>query len=420
MKIIYKHLNIFFISLTLLIFLPFIHANAASIGFSPSSGSYNVGDTLNLNIYTNTNSKSINGASVNIKFPSNILYLSSISKKQSVINLWSKEPFISNKEGTVSFEGVILDGYIGDNAVLATLSFKVKASGIANINFGTASILANDGNGTDILSSKGSSSFKIDIKKDSSKIDNSIVGKNIDISEIKNNSSKYSTNKFLITSIYPIVGNSYSVQIDSMDKITWIDDGTHIFQIPTLKSGSHAMKVFALNKNSDILSGYLKFDIINLKTPLITNYPNIFYTGQSIVLKGVADPLVDVELTINNSSKNIPVIEHAYTNSDGKFTYVPDDEDDMLLGNYSIVARALTVDGISSDYMEPIQITKKGSSFSLFISRGINYVTLLIPFISLVFLLAIIILYIYSYSNKKLRKFLDKKEFDKSEKCKCE
>ncbi len=74
----------------------------------------------------------------------------SLSKSSSVITLWVQEPSFSNSSGTISFEGIVPNpGFTGSGKVL-TATFKVLKQGSARVSFANASVLANDGNGTEI------------------------------------------------------------------------------------------------------------------------------------------------------------------------------------------------------------------------------------------------------------------------------
>lgn len=402
----------FFIFGLFLFVTPLHYISAATIGFSPSSGSYKVGDTINVKIYISAESKSVNAVAADIKYPSDILSLSSISKTGTIINLWAEEPSFSNVSATASFEGVILNGYTGNSGTTVTLIFRAKAAGTANLSFSSASVLANDGNGTEMLNTKGTSSLKISnapivvkpVVKDEgpvAPIDTTIV-----ISEIKNNISQYSPTKFLIQSPQPVADNSYAIQIDSLPSIIWTDDGTHIYQSPALSNGIHVIKAMAVDKNSNALSGFLNFYTTFLKVPVITYYPTELYVDDFLVLKGLADPSVNVELTITNIATGAIILDRVTTNSDGKFIYVP--ESKMPVGTYSITARSQAVSGITSDYMSPIQIINKERKLNFFVTLFSNYIILLMPFVALIILFILIILYGY-YKIKKYNKSLNDK-----------
>ena len=151
---------IFYFSFVFLLF--FSHtALAASLNLSPSSGSYNVGDIINVRIVLSSSDQSANAVSGALSFSKDLLTLTSLSKSNSLVSLWATEPSYSNTSGTINAEGVILNGFTGSNGTILTLSFKVKAVGTANIEFTSSSVLANDGQGTNILTGMGQASFNL-------------------------------------------------------------------------------------------------------------------------------------------------------------------------------------------------------------------------------------------------------------------
>ena len=138
-----------------LVLLFSIKVYAANLSINPISQNVNVGDTVSVSIIVSTSNQAINAVSGVLSFPKDLLEVTSVSKTGSIINFWANDPKFSNSEGTVNFEGVIMSpGYVGSNGRVLKINFKVKSTGQANIQFDTASILANDGNGTDIISGK--------------------------------------------------------------------------------------------------------------------------------------------------------------------------------------------------------------------------------------------------------------------------
>jgi hypothetical protein len=144
------YVSLFFLFLIIFFFTSINKVFAATASFSPSSGTYNVGDTIKVKVLASSN-KSINAFSTNVSFSKDTLSLTSISKSPSLIDLWPRDPVYSNSDGFANFEGVILNGYTGNAGNIITLIFKAKAVGTASIRFTNVSILANDGNGTDIF-----------------------------------------------------------------------------------------------------------------------------------------------------------------------------------------------------------------------------------------------------------------------------
>lgn len=140
-----------------------LKAHAASIVLSPDTGTYNVGDTFSAAVYITSPDQSVNAVSGRLSFSSNKLEVTSISKSGTVINFWTIDPAEYGSEpGVVRFEGVILSpGFKGARAKVFTINFKVKAEGSAKASFLSASVLANDGKGSNILTSVRDGSFTL-------------------------------------------------------------------------------------------------------------------------------------------------------------------------------------------------------------------------------------------------------------------
>jgi Bacterial Ig-like domain len=135
---------------------------AAALMVSPKAGSYDVGSTFSVGIVVNASDVAFNAVSGKLAFPQDTLEVVSISKASSVISLWVQEPSFSNSAGSVSFEGIVLNpGYKGSSGKVVTVNFRVKKTGTANVSFIAGEILANDGNGTSILSSLGTGSYSL-------------------------------------------------------------------------------------------------------------------------------------------------------------------------------------------------------------------------------------------------------------------
>ena len=139
-------------------------ASAASLYFSPSSGSYMVGSTFSVSVYVSSVDQAMNAASGVISFPQDKLEITSLSKTGSIFNLWVQEPSFSNSAGTINFEGIVLNpGFTGASGKIITVNFKVKSGGNALLSINSGSVLANDGQGTNILAAAGQASFALEI-----------------------------------------------------------------------------------------------------------------------------------------------------------------------------------------------------------------------------------------------------------------
>jgi hypothetical protein len=136
---------------------------AANITLSPTFGTYEVGKTFSVSILLSNNQGAINGISSAIIYSNDTLELTSISKAGSILSIWAEEPTFSNATGRASFEGVVLNpGFSGAQGKILTLNFKTKKIGDGSVTLTSGSVLANDGNATNVLGTLGSASFTVE------------------------------------------------------------------------------------------------------------------------------------------------------------------------------------------------------------------------------------------------------------------
>ena len=140
----------------------FVSAQAtpsARLYFLPESGSFEIGKTFSVRLAVDTGDNSINLVEANLSFSKNTLEVTGFSKSGTIINLWFNEPDFSNSDGKIYFSGGIPNpGFTGIGRIII-INFKAKAAGSAWLKVSSAQVLANDGFGTNILSSTGSAHF---------------------------------------------------------------------------------------------------------------------------------------------------------------------------------------------------------------------------------------------------------------------
>lgn len=147
-------------TLAVLILSPQARVFADTLFVSPPSGSYSVGQTFSIRVLVSSPSRAVNAISGTISFSRDKMQVVSVSKAGSILSLWVEEPSFSSSVGTVNFEGVVPNpGYIGSSGTIITVNFRVTAPGDANVRVSSGSILANDGLGTNVLRTLGTSSF---------------------------------------------------------------------------------------------------------------------------------------------------------------------------------------------------------------------------------------------------------------------
>lgn len=138
----------------------FVFSYAADLNLIPASGTFEAGTTFTVSINITNNSQPINAISGGLTFPTNLLEVKSISKDGSIIKLWAEEPSFSNTNGSIKFEGVVLNpGFSGSKGKVLTVVFKAKANGDASVLFSTGSILANDGEATNVIQNMGNGAY---------------------------------------------------------------------------------------------------------------------------------------------------------------------------------------------------------------------------------------------------------------------
>lgn len=383
-----KKLTVLIFSLSFLFFTHTVFAG--ELNLSPSSGSYSVGDTINVRIVLSSPVQSANAVSGSLSFSNNILTLTSISKSNSLVSLWAVEPSYSNASGTVDMEGVILNGYTGSSGSILTMTFKAKAIGNANIKFTSFSILANDGQGTNI--GTGAGQANLSITKAVEKTTTSSLetkGKavsSIQIEELKKKDEMASFSKFLITSVGKKDNTSYKIQIDGLE-YPWLNSESGIFQTPTLPKGSHVLKVSMSTTTDGTISSNVSFSINTILVPIFTEFSENIKEKEYIVAKGLADPNVDIILNINRSVAGVEQSQNneitLRSDEKGLFTYVSEKAE---MGVYEIIARSRTESGVDSAKSLPIRINV--SSLSAPISQNImDTFSLLIPILALLILL---------------------------------
>ena len=149
------------LAFTCSLFFP-LHVKAADLTFSPSNKVVPRGVSFTLDVYISNNTQSTNAVSGKIAFPRELLSVTSLSKSGSIVNMWASEPTYSNTEGTIDFEGVILNpGFSGSRGKVLTIRFSSKKEGVAQVSFASGSVLANDGEATNILDSLGTATIVI-------------------------------------------------------------------------------------------------------------------------------------------------------------------------------------------------------------------------------------------------------------------
>ncbi|MFH1207743.1 MAG: carboxypeptidase regulatory-like domain-containing protein [Patescibacteria group bacterium] len=155
-----KKLIIIFGAIAIILAMPSM-LKAATLSISPSTKTVEVGDSFTVSVRVNTGGVAINSAQATVSYPTSLLEATGISS-QGIFTLWAISPTYSNATGKSTFAGGLPSpGYTGSSGTVIGIVFKTKAAGKASVTISGASVLANDGIGTDLFASAGSGTFTI-------------------------------------------------------------------------------------------------------------------------------------------------------------------------------------------------------------------------------------------------------------------
>lgn len=135
---------------------------AATLYVSPASGTYGVGEPFTVLVYVGGANDPINAASGQMSFDNDHLKISSVGFSNSIFKIWAEEPGFSNVAGTIHFSGGLpTPGFTGNAGGLFRVTFQPIKEGSATVSFLSGSVLANDGNGTDVMTGSSGATYTI-------------------------------------------------------------------------------------------------------------------------------------------------------------------------------------------------------------------------------------------------------------------
>ncbi len=162
-----RSLNVLKILVTVLLCSSVYVADAATLRLNPNTGVYTVGKTFTVSVLLNTDGKAVNASDGQILFNPRELQVVSASRASSIFNLWTEEPTFSNSAGTISFGGGSPSGYKGSAGTILNITFRPLGAGTPKVNFKSASVLAADGLGTNVLTSMNGGTYTVAAQADS-------------------------------------------------------------------------------------------------------------------------------------------------------------------------------------------------------------------------------------------------------------
>jgi len=144
-----------FIGLVLVLFSGIHEAKAgnATLKIDPAQGTFFVGSTFDVAVILDTGGETINAVEAELRFPPQLLQVTTPTAASSFVTIWTSPPTYSNQEGYVRFQGGIPSPGLKTSAgVLSGITFRAVQPGEATLHFtGNSRVLRHDGTGTNIL-----------------------------------------------------------------------------------------------------------------------------------------------------------------------------------------------------------------------------------------------------------------------------
>lgn len=131
-----------------------VEAGTATLKIDPPQGTFYVGSSFDVSVILDTGDETVNAVETELRFPPNILQVTTPTAARSFIAIWTSPPTYSNQEGFVKFQGgVPSPGLKTSQGILSTITFRATQPGNVVIELKNSRVLLADGSGTNIFSS---------------------------------------------------------------------------------------------------------------------------------------------------------------------------------------------------------------------------------------------------------------------------
>ncbi len=291
---------------------------AATLYLVPASKNIHTGQAFTVAVDVSSVDQAMNAVSGDITFPSNRLQVLSISKSNSIISLWVRDPSFTNSTGggDVHFEGIVLNpGYTGSAGSVITITFQAVAPGSAAVAFSDGSVLANDGNGTNILTAMQSAAFTITPMVGQA-VPDTIPPAAFTIAEFPGSVADPTDPRPLFTWSTTDSGSGIAKYLVKIGGGDWFDastirvaTSTDLYQLPLQAPENGTMlSVEAFDRAGNITTATTTFSVDPIAAPMVLNYTKtIVNSGQSFQVEGTAIPgsLVTVYLRKSGSANTL-------------------------------------------------------------------------------------------------------------------
>ncbi len=371
---------------------------AAQIFTSPSKSSVSVDETFRVRVGSDTLGKNINNAEATITFPTDLIQVISIDSSSSIFNLWVNNPTFSNSTGKIAFNGGVSNpGFSGSSGTIFWITAKAKKPGSATFKIQDASVRANDGLGTNVISGvKNSTVSIVAITEKPKEVEKPSDEKDVTAPDILSATLEKNEKEELIVvfNARDNVGIEYFlIEIDGKSERIKAIDNSASYVVPTLPEGIYNADISAIDK-----AGNVKKQVLVI--PIVTSAPEINYVSKDIVINrgayisGISND-VNEELIIVVVSPN-GRIETYLVKTDDQGDFYLTTESLSKDGTYTVWAQKTELTGGYGNPSEKINI----EVYPTWIKSKINQIQPYTPLIiigGVIFLILFIFFYIKGY-----------------------
>ncbi len=394
-----------------ILFFPSNFAQAAQLFVNPLEPTVEVGDLVKFRVGVNSGGVSVNNSESQIRFPNDLIQVIGIDTSSSVFDLWVEQPTFLNSSGTISFNGGKTNpGFNGTNGTLFWITARALKPGNAEILLQSSFIRANDGLGTNVLTSVRNTSVAIIVAPvvipPPAEIVSEIEGAEVEIVLQEDSTgpkelfiliTKNEEGNFIaifeayhdhaIDYFSVLLGDRNPVHLEAIN-----NSATYAFPLG-LENGSHTLVVTAFDQAGNSIT---KTEKIFFENELLTilNYPRVIVVGEKAFISAETGlPNEEVVVVVVYPSRRIETYL-VKTDAHGDFDFQTESLDQI--GDYILWVQRNNINGVDLSVSERIYISVGQTWFQDQIDLIEHYTPFIIGFV-LLLLLIIVIMRIFGY-----------------------
>lgn len=382
--------------------------DAATLYLSPSSGSYNVGQTFQVSVLVSSPGQPVNAYSGTISFTQQNLAVVSLPQTDSIVSFWVQQPNFLNTTGQIIFEGVTFDpGFQGSSGRILTISFRAKAAGSVILSFTKSAVLAHDGKGTDILTSASGAQYNIRVAEvEPSDLPPEPEAELLDTDPPEPFEVVVEDDRFIFETTDKGSGlDRYEIILNEELYDTVSPEDVPPYQCsPPLFPGEYSLEVKAFDKAGNFTSAFTDFEFLASGDITITEIPSRIREGDPLPIRGKTLPELLVKIYIQREGEQ-PTVAETTANSTGDFMFQYNKA--LAEGNYLIWAQGTDKRGSLTNPSQKHSLKVGLPPFLRFGKITIDYLATMIALIFLIIVATIIIAYTWyriSLWRKRMRK----------------